>query len=202
MVMSDDVVFRPGDHVCAFYRGSQGRDDVLLSYLSEGIRQGQQCICYLDAVEGDRVVEDLRMRLRREEPGAPDRSPDIVDFSQSYLRNGRFSEREWLEVVRTPRSAAGGAASVPVVRAAGEMSWSLRTNCPGVEAWSSYEARINLLRTGCHIFLCLYDIERFRGDAIIDVLRTHPKVIRDTALMDNPFYMAPERFLAEGRVRA
>ena len=200
MVMSDGVVFRPGDHVCAFYRGSKGRDDVLVTYLSEGMRQGQRCVCYLDAVGDDVVVDDLRTRLRRTEPGATDRSPDIVDFSQSYLRNGRFSETEWLDVVRT--SADGGAEGVPVIRAAGEMSWSLRSNCPGVEAWSSYEARINLLHTECHIFLCLYDVERFGGDAIIDVLRTHPKVITDNVLTDNPYYVAPEQFLAEGRVRA
>jgi MEDS: MEthanogen/methylotroph, DcmR Sensory domain len=201
-VMNDDVAFRPGDHVCALYRGSKGRDEVLVSYLREGIHQGQRCICYLDGAEGEPVADDLRARLRRAEPGTPEQWPEIVDFTRSYLREGRFSETEWLDVVRTPDDLAGGTQGTPVVRAAGEMTWSLRTGCPGVEAWSSYEARINLRPSVAHIFLCLYDIERFRGDAIIDVLRTHPKVVTDNGLIDNPYYVPPERFLAEAHLRS
>jgi hypothetical protein len=46
------------------------------------------------------------------------------------------------------------------------------------------------------ILLCLYDVERFSGDVLIDALRTHPKVIADDLLIDNPYYLEPEEFLA------
>jgi hypothetical protein len=41
-----------------------------------------------------------------------------------------------------------------------------------------------------------------RGDVIVDVLRTHPRVVIDGALYENPFFVPPDEFLRELRGRA
>jgi hypothetical protein len=38
-----------GAHVCAFFRGSQERDAILLSYLGAGLMSGDKCVCMLDS---------------------------------------------------------------------------------------------------------------------------------------------------------
>jgi hypothetical protein len=49
--------------------------------------------------------------------------------------------------------------------------------------------------------ICTYDLTRFSGDIIMDVLRTHPTVIVGGILQKNPFFIPPEQFLQEIRAR-
>ena len=35
----------PGTHLCALYSGSAERDDLLFSFLREGLRGGDTCLC-------------------------------------------------------------------------------------------------------------------------------------------------------------
>jgi len=66
-----------------------------------------------------------------------------------------------------------------------------------------FEARVNdLWRDHQDVVVCTYRLEKFGGDAIMDILRTHPAVIIGGMLQRNPFFIPPERFLAELRGRA
>ena len=56
-----------------------------------------------------------------------------------------------------------------------------------------YEARFNLLsHTDRDPVVCTYDLTRYSGAFIIDVMRTHPMIIVGGLLQDNPFYTPPE----------
>jgi nucleotide-binding universal stress UspA family protein len=46
------------------------------------------------------------------------------------------------------------------------------------------------------VILCLYDLERFGAEVLMDALRTHPMVIVDGMVHDNPYYIEPGKFLA------
>jgi hypothetical protein len=46
------------------------------------------------------------------------------------------------------------------------------------------------------VILCLYDLERFGSEVLMDVLRTHPRVIVDDMVHDNPYYIEPGKYLA------
>jgi hypothetical protein len=45
--------------------------------------------------------------------------------------------------------------------------------------------------------LCLYDCQKFNAGVVVDILRTHPIVIINDVLQENPFYVPPEEFLRE-----
>jgi hypothetical protein len=62
----------------------------------------------------------------------------------------------------------------------------------------TYEAELNrFLPKYPQIILCLYDLERFTdGEALLDILRTHPKVLMSGQVVDNPWYVEPDAFLA------
>ena len=46
---------------------------------------------------------------------------------------------------------------------------------------------------------CVYDLTKFPGQVIVDVLRGHPAVIVAGALHENPFYTPPETLIEELR---
>ena len=45
---------RPGMHICALYTGAAERDRLLFSFLREGIREGDKCLCLIDDAEPGR----------------------------------------------------------------------------------------------------------------------------------------------------
>ncbi len=58
-----------------------------------------------------------------------------------------------------------------------------------------------LSRLCCRMDWAVEDRSRVGGDAVIDIMRTHPGVIIGGILQRNPFYIPPEQFLGEFRQR-
>jgi hypothetical protein len=189
------MVLNPGDHICAFYRGSDGRNEILIPYLEEGLKEGEKCICFLE-IGAERSVRDL---LESRAPAdLMARHLSVLDFTQTYLRDGRFTQEQWFDFLDQSLSAVINVEGYPCARAAGEMSWSLQKTCPGVEELCSYEAKINWFAPRYpQILLCMYDLDQFTGDVVVDVLKTHPKVLLNNMVIENPYYVDPAEFLAQ-----
>ena len=49
--------------------------------------------------------------------------------------------------------------------------------------------------------ICVYDLAKFGGETVIDIMRTHPLVVIGGSLHQNPFFVPPEEFLSELRER-
>jgi DNA-binding CsgD family transcriptional regulator len=66
------------------------------------------------------------------------------------------------------------------------MSWVL----PGPPGWDDlflYESALNhAVEQMPAILMCLYDLQKFGADMLVEVLRTHPKVLLDRTVIDNP----------------
>ena len=88
----------------------------------------------------------------------------------------------------------------PLLRAAGEMSWVL-PQAEGAEDFFAYESAVNqIVEDKPAVFMCMYDLQRLGISMLVDVLKTHPKVLLDGMVLDNPNYLAPTA-LAENRLR-
>lgn len=187
----------PGDHVCAFYRGLAERDEILIPYLQEGLRAGDKCICVVDATDPEAVLAALSAEPDIG-PRLETRQLDVQRSRDTYLRNGGFSITRMLDFwdVTVGGAIVGG---FSFARAVGEMTWALR-QMPGVEDLVRYESQLNrFLPRYPQMILCLYDLERFSGAILVDVLKTHPKVIMRGMLLSNPYYLEPDEFLASRR---
>jgi hypothetical protein len=46
------------------------------------------------------------------------------------------------------------------------------------------------------VVLCLYDLDGMGAEVLMQALRTHPAVIVDGTIHENPYYIEPSRFLA------
>jgi hypothetical protein len=182
-----------GDHICAFFRGPDERDAILESFLGAGLRAGDKCVCVLDDGDPGGLRAALGAVMEPEEPATG--QLDIRLAQDTYLLGGRFSTAAMLEFWDDAVGAAI-ADGFLLSRAVGEMTWALR-QMPGVEELVGYEAELNFfLPRYPQVILCLYDLQSFDGEIIVDVLKTHPTVLVGGMVLDNPYYLEPAEFLA------
>ncbi len=190
------VNLAPGDHICAFYRGSAERDEILVPYLREGLRAGDKCICVTDDPIDDGSIRAL-LAESTTDPALAHGHLEPLNSGSTYLLDGSFAIERMLGFWQ---GAVGGAVDrdgFGFVRAVGEMTWALR-GLPGAEDLLAYEARLNdFLPRYPQVVLCLYDLGRFSdGEILVEILRTHPAVLISGQLMENPWYIEPDVYLA------
>jgi MEDS: MEthanogen/methylotroph, DcmR Sensory domain len=182
-----------GDHICAMSRGAE-RDNMLASFLEAGLRTGDKCICVLDAARPESLLAELddpqaRERLER-------RQLELVDFQSAYPDSGSFVPDRMVEFWEHSVQSALEGGEYRFFRAAGEMTWALR-DMPGLDQLATFESEVNrFMPRYPQVYLCVYDIERFSGEQLLDMLRTHPKVLLGAMVFDNPYYVEPDEFLA------
>ncbi len=121
-------------------------------------------------------------------PDYPRRSAqlDVERSSDAYLRSGEFSVEGMVSYLSASVDAAV-AQDFDLLRAAGEMSWVL-SGPPGWGDLFAYESSLNsVVDEVPAILVCLYDLRKFGADMLVEVLRTHPKVLLDGTVIDNAF---------------
>ena len=76
-----DLGFQAGDHVCAFYSGgSASLHDVVVDFVSRGLRAGNKCVCFIDTPSS---VRD-----------GPDGWPKLVPWRPFFFRGLPDARRE------------------------------------------------------------------------------------------------------------
>ena len=187
------VELNVGDHVCAFYPSMSERDEILIPYLAEGLHAGDKCIAVLDSGDGPSIARQVRDSP--DDPTARRGDLAMYDSRETYLADGRFATDAMLEFwEESVTEALGGGFSF--TRIAGEMTWAL-SELPGVEDLVEYEAELNrFLPRFPQVVVCLYELDRFDGEVLVDVLKTHPKVLLGGIVLANPYYLEPDEFLA------
>lgn len=181
-------------HIAAFFRSRDEQFEVLRSYITEGIQAGEKTLHICDPG----LKHDHAQRL--EGLGVPVRDCtrtgqlEVLGWDEAHIKGGGFDADTMLsmleEVVRTSH-----AEGFPRVRIMGEMEWALDEK-PSLQRVVEYESRVNLLLNRIQQpAICVYDLQRFSGSVVIDVLRTHPYALIEGELRENPFYVPPEEFL-------
>ncbi|QRK08192.1 MEDS domain-containing protein [Archangium violaceum] len=181
-------------HIAAFFRSREEEFEVLRSYIREGIDSGEKAVHICDPSQ----KQDHLRRL--EAMGVPTSNClrtgqlEVLGWNDAYLKEGRFDGDTMMalleELVMTSR-----AEGFSRVRMMGHMEWVLEEK-PGVARFIDYESRVNLLLNRLkQPAICVYDVSRFSGATIMDVLRTHPYALVDGVVRENPFYVPPEVLL-------
>ena len=187
-------------HVCAFFNDDDEAYRVLLPF----IRDGFECNHKAVHIVNPEAYGSHRQRLiaagidigTAEERG----QLDLRTNTETYLRNGRFDPDRMLETFEA--LASGDAASrFPLSRIVCHMEWAT-TGEPCIDRLIEFESRVNhIWQRHDDAVICTYNLARFSGDTVIDIMRTHPMVIIGGVLQQNPFYVPPDRFLLELRER-
>jgi len=188
----DEITLLPGSHVCAFYRGDSDRDRLLTAYLGTGLSAGDKCICVVDSPYTAERLESLPGDRRG--PGSPDGQLDIHLPESTYLAGGEFTTGDML-AFWTENIAKAEIEGYSFCRLVGEMTWALR-DAPGVEHLVGYESELNRVTSSSPVIvLCLYDLDLFSGEVVVNIVKTHPQVLVQGILVENPYYVGPDEFL-------
>ena len=188
-------------HVCAFFANDDEEYRVLLPFILEGLSCGDRAV----QVVNPEARQDHLQRLAKA-------GVDSIAHQQSgqlqirintevYLRDGRFDQDRMLAAFEKMAASARNAEGFPLSRIVCRMDWA--SGDPShIEDVIEFESRVNdVWRRYDDAVICTYHLAKLSGDAVIDIMRTHPMVIIGGHLQQNPFFTPPEEFLPEYRKR-
>ena len=185
----------PGDHICGVFTGEQERDEVLIPFLQAGLASGDKCICVIDGTAPGQIVSTLG-------PGgeaaalAAGKQLEVIGASEMYLRSGRFSADEVIGVWKAAMSDAMYAGQFDVVRVV--ETWSRREVVPDMQELLTLESEMNrYLPLYPQVIVCLYDVDRFGGGALMNLVMTHPRMLVGGVVIENPYLLTPDEVLAK-----
>jgi DNA-binding NarL/FixJ family response regulator len=194
-------VLRQWRHVAAFFSSEEERYRVLAPFIADGLAVGEKALHIIDSPYRDRHMRCLT-EAGIDASGAEARHQLLLlPWEEAYLRDGRFDQHAMISLVRRVLSD-GSAQGYPLTRGIAHMEWALQ-NRPGVHDLVEYEGRLNDVLAACDdVVICAYDLTKFTGDVILDVIRSHRMIIIAGSLHENPFYVPPDQMIAELRKRA
>ncbi|MGE5324013.1 MAG: MEDS domain-containing protein [Actinomycetota bacterium] len=187
-------------HVCAFFNSAEEEYRVLLPFIKDGFQCGHKAI---HVVNPDQRPDHFR-RLAEAgiDPAAAQQSGqlELRTNTDVYLPDGRFDPDRMIAAFEQLASGDSDG-RYPLSRICCRMDWSVKDQSH-VDDVIEFESRVNdmWLRHEDAV-ICTYHLGQFRGDEVIDIMRTHPMVIIGGVLQQNPFYIPPDEFLQEFRER-
>ena len=186
-------------HVCALFNSDEEEYRVLMPFIREGFEVGDSAVHIVNP--GQEADHMQRLASGGIDADAARRSGqlDVRSSTDAYLQDGHFDQERMLEVFR--QFAGGSSEASTARRFVCRMDWAAlgRTH---VDNLIEFESRANDIWSGRDdAVICTYHLRQFTGDAVIDIVRTHPFVIIGGVLRQNPFFVTPEQFLPELRAR-
>lgn len=184
-----------GMHIAGLYETEEERDEIIMGFLHKGDLNGDFQIF----IPAERTSEDFTQDYCKRFPDCCTHLHDsskfiLVDPVSFYYPDGKFDPRRMIEGHNNyyADSQKNGKRNI---RATAEMVWALQ-KFEGVEHLMAYEANLNYFFPGKPwISICLYNITKFSGSTIVNVLRTHPYTISGGVITQNPYFMDPAEWL-------
>jgi hypothetical protein len=188
-------------HVCAFFANDDEEYRVLLPFIQEGLSLGDKAV---HVVNPEQRCEHLdRLTARGIDTAVHQHSGqlEVRDNTEVYLRDGHFDQDRMLATFEQIAASARAKGDYPSSRIVCRMDWA--SGHPSrIENVIEFESRVNdVWRRYDDTVICTYHLSMFSGDAIINIMRTHPLVIIGGLLQQNPFFTEPDEFLREYRGR-
>jgi hypothetical protein len=187
-------------HVCAFFNSDDEEYRVLLPFIKDGFACGDKAVHVVNP-------DQCRGHLQRLAAAGIDTTAaqqrgqlELRTTFEAYLQDGHFDQDRMLAVFEQLASgnAKGG---FPLSRIVCHMDWAAEGRSH-VDNLVEFESRVNDVWRHHHdAVICVYDLAKFGGDTVVDIMRTHPMIIIGGILQQNPFFVPPEEFLREVRQR-
>ena len=187
-------------HVCAFFNSDDEEYRVLLPFIKDGFECGDKAIHVVNPGQHSDHLKRLAEAGIDAEAARQSGQFELRTNTEAYLRDGRFDKERMLEVFE--QLASGTAREgFPRSRIVCHMDWAVEAGSH-VDNLVEFESRVNdvWLRHEDAV-ICTYNLAKFGGDTVIDIMRTHPMIIIGSILLQNPFYVPSEVFLSELRER-
>lgn len=186
-----------GIHICGLYETEAERDEIVFGYLKQGCLANDKQIC----IHSEQTEESFKKGFNTFCPAClsdaeQQKRLDIKQAKEIYYPNDCFDPWEMDKTINGyyDYTQLDGKSNL---RAVADMVWALQ-KIEGIEHLFAYESRLNyFVQDKSIISLCLYNVSKIDGATIMNVLRTHPYTISGSIITHNPYYVHPDKWLAE-----
>jgi DcmR-like sensory protein len=186
-------------HVCGFFNSDEEEYRVLLPFIKGGFECGDKAVHVVNPEQREDHLQRLAAAGIDTAGAQQNGQLELRSNTETYLRDGRFDPDRMLEVFE--QAASGNAKGFPLSRIVCRMDWVVDRGSY-LDDVVEFESRVNdVWSRHDDAVICTYRLGKFGGDAVIDILRTHPMVIIGGILQQNPFFVPPQEFLREIRDR-
>jgi hypothetical protein len=187
-----------GMHFCGIYETEKERDEIILGYIRQGLIENNHVLYTPCERTASNFYEKFIQEFPKEEsmlynnPLLTINTPDDL-----YYDNGVFSPMAMNQKLNKFYKESQKNKKINI-RTTAEMVWALDKQLDKTKLMA-YESRLNYFIPGKPwISICLYNISRFDGKTIMQVLQTHPYSINKGGVITrNPYYLQPDQWLAE-----
>jgi len=191
------IVLNGNRHLCAFFHSEDEEFRALLPFMVDGLTAGEKVV-YL--VNGNHI-EEHRRRLKYGgiDVEAVEQSGqlDVIGWPPSVRDSDAFDQAKSVDDFLSAARNQGYRRA----RVVGDMDWASDNQIPDAYL-IALEARLDIVYSRHNAWvICAYDLSRFSGVAVLDVMRTHPVALIGGVIQHNPFYIPPEQMLEELRER-
>ena len=187
-------------HVCAFFNSDEEEYRVLLPFIKDGFECGDKAV---HIINPDQHLDHLqRLAGAGIDATIAQQSGqfNLRTNTETYLRDGRFDQDRMLQAFEQLASD-NAKEGFPLSRIVCRMDWASEDRSH-VNKLVEFESRVNdVWSRHDDAVICTYQLGKFGGDTVIDIMRTHPMIIIGGILQRNPFFVPPEEFLRERRAR-
>jgi hypothetical protein len=183
-------------HVCAFFNDDEEEYRVLLPFIKDGFECGDKAIHVVNPGQQRDHLQRLAGAGIDAQAARQSGQFELRTNRETYLRDGRFDQFRMLDAFeQLARTTAKE--GFPRSRIVCHMEWAVDAGSH-VDSVVEFESRVNdvWLRHEDAV-ICTYNLSKFGGDTVIDIMRTHPMVIIGGILQQNPFFVPPDVFLRE-----
>ncbi len=187
-------------HVCAFFDSEDEEYRVLLPFIKDGFECGHRAVHVVNPDQHEGHQHRLSGAGIDLIAARKSGQFELRTSTETYLREGRFDQDRMLQAFEQIASGSPNN-RFPLSRIVCHMDWAADGHSY-VDDLVEFESRVNQVwERHEDVVICTYDLRKFGGDTVIDVMRTHPMVIIGGILQQNPFFVPPEEFLREYRQR-
>lgn len=187
-------------HVCAFFNSAEEGYRVLLPFIKDGFACGDKAVHVVNPDQRRDHLERLAAFGIDTAAAQQTGQLEVKINADAYLRDGHFDQDRMLaafEQLASGRDNGG----FPLSRIICQMDWAAEGRSH-VDELVEFESRVNdVWSRHDDAVICVYDLAKFGGDTVIDIMRTHPMIIIGGILQQNPFFVPPEQFVRELRER-
>jgi hypothetical protein len=183
-------------HICAFFKNRDDQYRVLLPFVKDGLTRGEKAVHIVNPLRRDEHLQQLRSAGIDVGAARQNGQLDLLDWCDVHLQGGFFDRnrtRARIHEIRRRAKEQG----FQRIRFVTHMEWAIEHRVD-VDCLLEYEACANLVPSEDPV-VCVYELAKFGGDVVVDIMRTHPMIIIGGVLQENPFFVSPDEFLREQR---
>ena len=181
------------EHLCLMYSTQEEQFSATIPFLKIGLERGEKCIYIADTNATATVANALRVE-GIDVDAAIRRGSLTITGREIYPETTNFDPDRMIEFLGGALNAAKSA-GYAALRVTDEMTWVTRID-PRPEQLIEYEAKFNhFLRDYDVLGICQYDRKLFPPEVLLEIIRTHPTVVCDGWVCENPYFVPPDEFL-------